>query len=38
MWLYGLSNVVYMSWSGSQHGTNTSPGSNFLLREALRLI
>jgi len=33
-----LSNVVYISWSGSQHGTYTSQGSYFLLREALRLL
>jgi len=33
----GLSNVVYISWNGSQYSTYTSHGSNFLLREALRL-
>jgi len=37
LYINGLSNVVYISWSGSQHGTYTSI-SNFILREQLMLI
>jgi len=37
LYINGLSNV-YISWSGSQHGTYTSIESNFLLKEPLRLI
>jgi len=34
----GSSNVVYISTNGSQHATYTKQGSNFLLREAMKLI